>query len=100
MAESHRLIRAALGSVAILGSAVLGVTVMTGTYAANYNKQQCKVVNGSVQALAIQEAGSVACVCPSAASLEVLEEKQRRPGSASTEDCYIQTPQKEVNFNQ
>jgi hypothetical protein len=102
MADSKRFIRAAFGSAVILGSAVFGVTVMTGTYAAsknNFNKQQCTVINGNVKGLAIPGMGAVSCVCPSASSLEVLEDKQRRPGSASTEDCYIQSPQKITNFN-
>jgi hypothetical protein len=49
MAYSSRLIRAAFGSVAILGSAVLGVTVMTNTFAANFSAGggQCKITNSS-----------------------------------------------------
>jgi uncharacterized membrane protein YgcG len=108
MAEYNTLVGAVCGSVAILGSAALGVTIMTNTYAAqtNFNKQQCKMVdrsvkavNRSVKALAIKEASSVSCVCPSASSDSVLDKTLRPSGAASTDDCYIQTPQKVTNFN-
>ena len=100
MTKSSTLVRALVGSVAILSSVVLGVTV-TDIHAAsktNFNKQQCKIVDGNVKPLAIQEAGSVECVCPSASSAN-LEDKRRPTGAASTEDCFIQTPQQITNFN-
>jgi hypothetical protein len=94
--------RTGVSSIAVAGCVALGATVMVDTYAAsktNFNKQQCKVENGNVRALAIPGTGSVSCVCPSASAAAILDEKQRPAGAASIEDCYIQTPQQITNFN-
>lgn len=100
MAEYHKFVRAVCGSVAILGSTALGISVLTNTYAANFNKEQCKFEDRNVKGLAIPGTGSVSCLCPSASSNSVLEKRVRPAGATSTEDCYIQTPQKQANFNQ
>src|SRR5688572_12383314 len=99
MTSFEKLFRAGVSSLAIASCVALGVTVIADTYAANFNKQQCTVENGNVRGLAIQENGSVSCVCPSSSSA-LLDKKQRKTGSASSEECYLQTPNKITNFNQ
>ena len=103
MANSIKLIRAAFGSVAIIGSAVLGVSVMTDTFAAskaiyktNFNKQQCKVVSSdsSTKGLAVVGSTQNACYCISKDGRRIL----RPPtAAAAAEVC---NPEKTVNFNQ
>ena len=87
------LIRAALSSAAIVGGAALGVTIIPSSVdAKNFNKQQCRIDDPSVKALAVDEGGSAECVCPSGSSGRRVNDDQRPAGAASTADCYIQTP--------
>jgi hypothetical protein len=103
MAESRKFVRAVFGSVAILGSAVLSVSVMTDTFAAskyktNFNKQQCKVVtsNGSTKGLAVIGSTENACYCISKSGRRIL-----RPLTAAgvRELCVPLTPQQITNLN-
>jgi hypothetical protein len=63
-------------------------------------KYQCKsFANGSTKGLAVMGSSNAsACVCPPQSS--AYQRRERRPGAATTDDCYIQTPQKITNFNQ
>jgi hypothetical protein len=104
MAESSKLIRAVFGSVAILGSAVLGISVMSDTFAAskyktNFNKQQCKVVasNGSTQGLAVIGSTKNACTCISKSGRRIL----LPPTPAGVRElCAPLTPQQVRTFSQ
>ena len=100
--DASRLVQALFGSAAIIGSGVLGFTLMTNTIVAqtNFNKQQCRMHDPSVQALAIDEPSAADCVCPPGSSARQLDDNQRPAGAASTRDCFIQTPQQITNFNQ
>src|SRR5215217_5100622 len=91
MMSVRKFLRAGVSSIAVAGCVALGATVMVDTYAAsknNFNKQQCKVENGNVRALAIPGTGSVSCVCPSASAASVLVEKQHPTATAMTNLCY------------
>ena len=64
MTASSRFFRAAFGSTAIIGCAILGVTAMSSsTYAAT---RQCKIINNNGLTKALAVAGSAAnpCLCP------------------------------------
>ncbi len=100
--DASRLVQTLFGSAAIIGSGVLGFTLMTNTIVAqtNFNKQQCRIHDPSVQALAIDEPSAAECVCPPGSSARQLDDNQRPAGAASTRDCFIQTPQQITNFNQ
>jgi hypothetical protein len=102
MADSSRVFRAAFGSIAILGSAVLGVTVMTSTYAANnFNKAQCKVVKGKNGAygLAIeQDSAANSCVCPPSSANQ--RRLRRIVGANGEVICVNRNTQQITNFNQ
>ena len=96
MVNTRTFVRTALSSVAIVGGTLFAIS---NSDAANYNKQQCTVVEGNVKALAIPDEDFVSCVCPSDSS-SLRDERRRRSGAASTQDCFIQTPQQVTNFNQ
>jgi hypothetical protein len=119
MTDSTRFIRAICGSVAVVGCAVIGVTVLSATYSGGISvvsisqaeaKQnfsslggQCKIggINLNLKGLAIDRATDRAsarqCICPSRKAYERLLRKY--PNAASL-NCIVDEGQQITNFNQ
>jgi len=98
MRSSGDLARTAICSISIALGASLGLGILS-TQAESATKYQCKSFVGSTKGLAVVGSGNAsACVCPPQSS--AYQRRERRPGAATTDECFIQTPQKITNFNQ
>jgi hypothetical protein len=102
MTGSSKVISTVCGCVAILGGSLVGMDsdpYVLAASKANFNKQQCKMVNGRLQAVGTRAAGSFSCVCPPASAVSLTKNK-RRLGTQSFGECYAaEAPVRTVNFN-
>jgi hypothetical protein len=93
MADSRRFLSAAVGLTGIIGGAVVGVAVMSNTYAANNfssTNDLCRIIEAD------RKSGETLCVCPSAAAYQRWQ--LQHPGD-NDQICLIEGVQNRVSNN-